>query len=748
MMQGLRTFFTRWNPAALPGLLALLLILTLQFAGSSLLGGFGMLIFDTYQRLHPRTYETAPVRVVDIDEESLRRYGQWPWPRTQIAELTRKLGNAGAATIAFDIVFSEPDRTSPPQLASAIRRSGGSSELAATLEKLPDNDTEFARALADLPVVNGLFLTHDGLRQQAEPKAGFGWSGSEPNAILSQYSNAILPLPAIAEASSGLGVLTIKGDNDGIIRRAPLLARQGAAVMPALSLEVLRVAQGAGSILVKTSDGSGNMSGGTDVDIDSLKVGQFTVPTNGAGELWMYYTAPRADRVVPAWKVLSGSLPAAEMERLFGGNIIFVGTGAVGLRDLVSTPVQDRELGVIVHAQAAEQMILGRFLTRPDWAIGLERALVVVLGLALLTMLPRLGAAKGAAVGLLFGAVVLGGSWYAFQNEHYLLDPTYPLLAVLTVYLAETAITYYLEERRRRYIHRAFDRYLSPELVNRIAADPRQLELGGEERQMTVLFCDVRSFSRISESLSPKDIIRFLIGFLTPMCDILLERKATIDKFIGDAILAFWNAPLDDADQYRNAARSALAMVTRLEKLNAEMPVKADQPWPRDVKIGIGLNAGPCCVGNMGSAQRLSYSLIGDTVNLASRIEGLTKYYGISIAIGSALQEQIADFATIEVDRVRVVGRDTAETVSALLGDEALAMDPAFLAFAKSHGAMLAAYRAQDWNAARDRLDGACEEAARFGIEAVYILYRERILALTKAPPPPEWDGVFVATEK
>ena len=747
-MEQRRSILSRLNPAIVPGLLALALICVLQLAQPALLGGFGLRVFDTYQRLEPRSYEAAPVKVVDIDEESIRRYGQWPWPRTLIAELAGKLGAAGAGAIAFDVVFSEADRTSPPRLAEVLSRSGGDPQLAATLARMLDNDAVFAQTISGLPVVSGLFLSHDPLNAQAEPKAGFAWSGSEPGDVLTRYSNAVLPLKPLADASAGLGVLTLQGDSDGIIRRAPLLARQGGQVMPSLSLEALRVAQGAGSILVKTSDGSGNMSGGAAAEVDSIKVGAFTVPTNGAGELWMYYTAPRPQRVVPAWKVLSGDVPAPELERLFGGHIVFVGTGAIGLRDLVSTPLQDRELGVLVHAQAAEQMITGRFLTRPDWADGLERSLVLAMGLALLLLLPRLGAVRGASVGLLFAAAVLGGSWYAFTREQFLLDPTYPVLAVLAVYLTETVFTFTLEERRRRYIHRAFDRYLSPELVRRIAEDPGQLELGGEERQMTVLFCDIRSFSRISESLSPKDIIRFLIGFLTPMCDILIARKATIDKFIGDAILAFWNAPLDDPQQYENAARSALAMIARLKELNAEMPGKADQPWPGEVKIGIGLNAGPCCVGNMGSAQRLSYSLIGDTVNLASRIEGLTKYYGVPIAVGAALAAEIPQFALVGIDRVRVVGRDAPETLWALIGDEQVAADPAFSAFAAAHGEMLSAYRAQDWDRALGRLDGTRSAAAQFGLAGLHGLYRERIERLAKAPPSPDWDGIFVATEK
>ena len=451
---------------------------------------------------------------------------------------------------------------------------------------------------------------------------------------------------------------------------------------------------------------------------------------------------------MPAWKILNGGMTRADMEAAFGGRIVFVGAGAIGLRDLVATPLQERDLGVMVHAQAVEQMILGRFLSQPDWGAGLERALLLVLGIGLALALPKLGATKGSIVGAMLVGGIIAGSWFAFDQYHFLLDPTYPVLGITAAYVLETVLTYYREERQRAYIHNAFDRYLSPELVKRIADDPHQLDLGGEEREMTVLFCDIRSFSRISEKLSPKDIIRFLIAFLTPMCDILLGRKATIDKFIGDAILAFWNAPLDDPDQYENAARGALQMVARLRTLNPEMQAQDVEPWPGDVKIGIGLNAGPCCVGNMGSAQRLSYTLIGDTVNLASRIEGLTKYYGVEIAIGSALQSHLPGFAHIVLDQVRVVGREAPETVHALLGDEDMAAGNAFCDFAAKHAAMLTAYLGQDWHRAAEILDGLDDEAVRYGLVKLYALYRDRILIFSATPPGPDWDGVFSASEK
>jgi adenylate cyclase len=472
------------------------------------------------------------------------------------------------------------------------------------------------------------------------------------------------------------------------------------------------------------------------------------VPTTPAGELWLYFTEPNPARTIPAWKVLTGALTAAEMQAAFGGRIVFIGSGAAGLRDLVATPLRDREIGVMVHTQAVEQMILGRYLVRPDWAIGLERSLLLVMGLLLALLLPRLGAMRGAVLGAVAVAAMVLGSWGAFMRYQYLLDPTYPVLGLLLVYIVGTGVTFYREERQRAYIHRAFDRYLSPTLVKRIVDDPGQLELGGEVREMTVLFCDIRRFSAISEKMGPQEIIRFLIAFLTPMCDILLARKATIDKFIGDAILAFWNAPLDDPDQHVNAARGALEMVARLEQMNRVMAEQSATPWPANVKIGIGLNSGPCCVGNMGSAQRLSYSLIGDTVNLASRLEGLTKYYGVPIVIGAALHAHLPDFATLPLDRVRVVGRETPEQIYALVGSEDLALAPGFRRMQAMHADMLAAYTDRNWTLARAWIAAAAPYAAQFGLDGLYSAYRDRIARLEMQPPGDDWDGIFEPTDK
>ena len=731
---------------ALPGVLATLILLSLHVAEVPALRSLGNLLFDTYQRALPREYKPAPVRVVDIDDETLRRLGQWPWPRTDVARLTQALTDAGASAIAFDIVFSEPDRTSPARIAAMLAASPDAKGSFDAVARMTDHDVLFGRTLATSPAIPGFFLTRDRNAVRPEEKGGIAVLGSPVDDALPGFNGAIVPLTILSKAAAGAGFVSIVGDSDGIIRRAPLLARIGDRIVPSLSLEALRVAQQAGAIVVRGTDGSGEMGGGA-AGVVKLKVGSFEVPTTPAGELWMNYTLPRPDRIVPAWKILTGALPKAEMERLFGGHIVFIGTGAAGLRDLVATPIADRELGVIVHAQAVEQMILGAFVVRPDWAAGVERLGIVLFGLLLSLSLPRLGATWGGIV----AAVALGGcflaSWLAYRNSQLLVDPTVPALAIVTAYMVVTSFTYYREERARAYIRNAFDRYLSPEMVERIARDPGSLELGGEERDMTVMFCDIRSFSRISESLGPQQIIKFLIEFLTPMTDILLGRKATIDKYIGDAILAFWNAPLDDPDHPVNAARGALAMVAKLHELNALSPRPPGSHWPGEVKIGIGLNCGLCCVGNMGSAQRLSYSLLGDTVNLASRIEGLTKYYGVPIAVGSELAERLDGFGLLELDAVRVVGRDAPEHLFALLSAPE-AVTPEHVELAAAQSDFLVRYRSQQWEDASARLSELAPRFEGLGFMKLAHIYAERIAAYRIAPPAADWDGVYQAMEK
>jgi len=730
------------------GLAALALVVLLQWTDPAPLERLRLQVFDLYQAAAPRDAAAGErVAVVDIDEESIARLGQWPWPRTDLAELTRRLGAAGAAAVAYDIVFSEPDRTSPAAIAERYARLGRGGALGEAFARLPSHDALLAESFAAVPVATAFFLDPARRGRDIEPKASFTLHGSLPVAHVAGYSGALLPLPEIEAAAAGNGFVSLERDADGIVRRVPLVAIHRGIAVPALSLEAVRVARGAGSPNLLASDGSGQATSEAPTAV-AVRLDGTEIPVTDSGEMWVHFPAPGLRETLPAWSIISGTMRDADLARAVNGRIVFVGGSASGLQDLVSTPLSASSAGMTVHAAAAEQILAGNFLQRPDWAFGAELVLAVLLGGALALSLPRLGAAKG-ALAVLFGVgAVAAGSWLAFVRAHYLFDPTYPVLALATVYAVQTVAVFYREERQRSHIHAAFDRYLSPELVRQIAADPGKLELGGEERDMSVLMCDIRGFSRISERFAPREVIDFLIQYLTPMSDILLARRATLDKYIGDAILAFWNAPLDDPDQHANAARAALEMIAKTAELNRTMPGREGVVWPGEVKLGIGLNAGLCCVGNMGSRQRLSYSLIGDTVNVASRLEGLTKQYGVPIIAGSALAARLEGFVLLELDRVRLVGRDAPEGIFALLGEDGTLDRDAFSRLREAHAAMLRAYRARDWGAAEAALGAGRGAYEDLGIAGLHDLFGQRIAALRANPPGEGWDGVFQATEK
>lgn len=743
-MVRIRTMLERLGPA-LVGLITLALVLAAFWVDPAPAERARLQVFDIFQAAEPWEGPDGPaVVVVDIDEASIARLGQWPWPRTDLATLTRRLGEAGASAVVYDIVFSEADRTSPEALA---RRYDGL-PLGSLLDALPGHDAQFAGSFSEVPVVTGYFFLDAGEGgRDVEPRAPFTIAGTLPQRDVPTYSGALLPLPEIEQAAAGSGFVTLQGDEDGIVRRVPLVAIQGGALVPGLALEAVRVARDSGSPNLLASDGSGETLSRPGAAV-SVRIGEVEIPLNDAGEMWVHFPAQRQMDSEPAWPIVTGELSDGELARKVEGKVVFIGGSAEGLQDLVSTPLEQTTAGVTVHAAAAEQIIAGHFLERPDWARGLEGVLAIILAGSLALVLPRLGAALGALAALVGVAATAALSWFAFSRGGYLLDPVWPVLAIAAVYAVQTVAVFYREERQRSYIHSAFDRYLSPELVRQIAADPEKLELGGEEREMSVLMCDVRGFSRISERFTPREVIEFLIAFLSPMSEILLARKATLDKYIGDAILAFWNAPLDDPDHHANAARAALDMIARTRELNASMPGQADTVWPGEVKIGIGINSGLCCVGNMGSRERLSYTLIGDTVNVASRLEGLTKQYGVPIAVGEALAQELGGFALLELDRVRVVGRDTPTTIFALLGDEILKQGKAYLGLQEMHTEMLAAYRAQDWERAEELLEQGREGYETLGIPGLAALFAERITGLRADPPGADWDGVFQATSK
>ncbi len=724
--------------------------------------------FDAYLNIAPRPYVDAKVRVIDIDEESLARVGQWPWPRTVVARLVRRLTERGVKVIAFDALFAEPDQTSPARVSAQWPDGPGMKEIKARLSRLQDHDAALAAELRRSKVVLSFSPVGQDRSHLPAHKATIGYFSattakkaadgtlviqeSDDNATkyIDDFPGSVSNVPVLDSAASGMGSMGFTAEHDGIIRRAPLLFRLGESLYPALSVEALRVSEHTSGIRVKLSALNTDSWLRRWIDdatgIENLKVGRYTVPTDGQGRLWVYYTNDSAPRTLPAWKVMDAT---AVVEGLQDA-IVFVGTSAQGLKDLRSTPLNAAEAGVQVHANIVEQVLLKEFLDRPGRASRLEVIGTVIAGLLLLVLLLRVGATWAAPVGLAMIAAALGLSWHAFVAWHWLVDPVFPVTALASVFASFAAVGYVSSERDRRKITDTFGRYLSPKVVENLAKHPGRVELGGETREMTFHFCDIRGFTTISEKFDPHGLTDFINRFLTPMTEIILAHDGTIDKYMGDCIMAFWNAPMDVPQHARKACTAALAMHARLAQLNAQWQAEAkaagrDLP---EIHIGTGLNTGPCVVGNMGSTLRVDYTVLGDDVNLASRLEGQSKSYGVNIVIGPATRDQAPDFATLELDLIKVKGKTVPVHIFVLLGGPDDAKSAAFLALAEAHEAMLAAYRAQDWDGATRLLAQCRERAAGRHLEKLYALYDERIAVFRAEPPGAGWDGVFTATSK
>jgi adenylate cyclase len=703
------------------------------------------LVFDAYQRVSPRAFDPSlPVRVVDIDEESLKQVGQWPWPRTVLADLVTKLGQNGAAAIGFDMVFPEPDRMSPANTLRFWPNAEALAGLRQEIEKLPSNDQVFAEAIGTVPVVLGFIAAPQGT-SIPETKAGFAHGGDDPKLFVPFYPGAAASLKELQDKAQGTGSLNWIPDQDQIIRRMPMVIRIGDTLFPSFAADMLRLAQGASTYMVKSSGASGEKAFGEKTGIVNFRVGDFEIPTEADGQMWIRFSTEAKERYLPAWKVLNGEIGKDDIE----GRILLIGTSAAGLLDLRATPLDASVPGVSLHAQAIEQILQGSFLQRPDFATAAELLYILVIGVLIAFLIYRLGAAGSAVLGGAAVAAVIGISWYAFDALGWLVDPIYPAVALTAIYLVGTLVVFLRTERERNRVRHAFSHYMAPALVERLAGDPSRLKLGGETRDMTLLFSDVRGFTGISEGLDAEELTRFLNSLFTPLSNIILDEQGTIDKFMGDAVMAFWNAPLDDHAHPSHACSAALRMMREMEILNERWREEAEakgRPF-KPVRLGIGLNTGICCVGNLGSETRFDYSVIGDNVNVASRLEGQSKTYDVGTVVGESTTARAPDFAFLELDLLKVKGKTEATRVFALLGDTTLKQSPNFIRLAERHGEFLARYRAKDWDAA-EALSRECEKLNTSRLDRLYALYRERIAYFRINPPPPQWDGTAEALSK
>jgi adenylate cyclase len=441
--------------------------------------------------------------------------------------------------------------------------------------------------------------------------------------------------------------------------------------------------------------------------------------------------------------VLDGRVDPARI----AGRIAIVGSSAAALGDIKATPVSARMPGVEVHAQLLETIYTNDHLRRPSYAPGAERVFFVGMGLVLAIAGPLLPAGLLPVVLLVSVLGTISLSWYAFAAHSLLIDAAYPAFAIVALVLWLALAKYIREQAMRRSIRGAFGQYLSPVMVDQLVSDPQQLKLTGDTRELSIMFCDIRDFTTLSESYAnaPEDLTRFMNRYLTAMTEQIMERSGTIDKYIGDAIMAFWNAPLDVPHHARLACLAALGMTKRVRELGEEAQATGAD---RAIRIGVGINSGECYVGNLGSEQRFNYSVLGDPVNVASRLEGQTKTYGVEIIVGDTTMAGAPDLAGLRLDLVRLKGKTQPVWLFGLLGDAELAGSKEFVALARAHDAMLETYRRQDWDGAERQLTGCQAFGKPFRLGRLYDLYAERILALRQDPPGPDWDGVYVAPSK
>jgi adenylate cyclase len=730
----LRRFVRRFGLARAFCLILLVSLAALRISDPHLVEELRLRAFDAYQVVDPRVKEAKPVTIVDLDEASLARYGQWPWPRTRVAELVTTLRGMGAIVIAFDVMFAEPDRLNPAAAADVI--AGLDEDTKARLRALPSNDQMLADAISGARIVLG----ETGLPslvpqpEQPLPVTGLAMLGEDPQSFMFEFAGLLRNIPILEQAAAGRGILTIRPERDGIVRRVPMIVVAQNATMPSLSLEVLRVLTGTETILVRS-----NRAG-----ITGVAVKGFEVPTDANGQLWIHFARRDPSIYVSAADVLDGRvLPEAVARKL-----VLIGTSAAGLLDTKTTPIDRVMPGVEIHAQVLESMLTRSVLSQPNNAIGAELIAAILLGILIIWVAPLAGPGALLVLGTLITGVMINLSWYFYVWHRLLIDLTYPLGSSLLIYLTLVFSSFMREQAQRRQIRSAFSQYLSPALVEQLAQSPERLVLGGEEREMTFMLSDVRGFTSISETFKndPRGLTALMNRFLTPLTNAILGRKGTIDKYMGDAIMAFWNAPLDDKDHQVNACMAALDMLDKLEALNLELEEEAEESGRPFIplRIGVGLNTGKCLVGNLGSDVHFNYSVLGDSVNVASRLEAQSKVYGFPIIAGgeTALAAR-NDVAILELDFVIVKGKTQPDPVYAIVGRKEFGTTAEFKRLQALVAQLIECYRGRNWEGALQVIERGRQnsEAGRLGM--LLDLYSERIHELRSNPPPDNWNGAY-----
>jgi adenylate cyclase len=725
--------------------LALLACLLTDAAGWIEIPGLTQLerwAYDARVRLFLPSTRDPRIVIVDVDERSLKAEGYWPWGRDKLALMVQQLfARYRVRVVAFDTAFPETDPNAglPLLEAAAHGELRDDPEFQAFFERMRpslDRDRVFAEEIRKHPVVLGFLVSAQAERSAVLPPPAFPVTAladaqysyfSAPG-----YSGNIEPLEAAATAA---GHLYAALDPDGVTRSVPMFMQVGHDFYEAMSLAVLRIYLGNAPIKLERTV---VVSGGRKVGwMRSVNIGDAVrIPLDERMAALIPFRSQGSYRYVSATDVIRGTLGADEIK----DRIVLVGTSARGLVDVRATPMREDLPGVEIHASLISGALDNTVKSRPTETLAIAMLTIILVGIPFAVFLRRLSAlaATLAVAGVL--AVLLGVNAWAWQARNWVLPLAGPLVMLGGLYFLDVVWGYFAETRHRRLLTDLFGTYVPKEIVAEMAQHPEEYSMRGQSLDMTVLFADIRDFTSIAETRTPQDLKDLINTFFTTMTICIEDKRGIVDKYIGDAIMAFWGAPVRDAEHARHALECSLAMQKALRQLDT---VFAKKRWPA-LRIGVGLNCGTMSVGDMGSRFRRSYTVMGDAVNLASRLQDLTKEYGVGVLVSENVVRAVQDFVYREVDRVRVKGRREGVAIFEPMGVQGEVRGDVLSEIARFHQA-LAHFRERRW----DEAEALLEELAAGAPEVkLYRLYRERIDQFRASPPPADWDGVFGFTTR
>ncbi len=696
------------------------------------------IIYDTRLRLTMPGGIDERIVILDIDEKSLQEIARWPWPRDEMARLVTKLFDQyQIALVAFDVVFAESDFSSGIKrldelAAGQFRQVPGFAEAYGSLRPQLDNDGLFAQAIKGRPVVLGYYFNSDRDERRIavipEPVLPKGtYTGR--NIAFTTWAGYGGNIAQIQKSAASAGHINSLPDFDGVVRRVPMLAEYDGAYYEAFSLAVVRTLLGFPKVeLGYPEEGIAHKGY---VGLEWLKVGPLTIPVDEtASALVPYRGSKYSFRYISLADVLGERIPPGSLK----GKIALVGTTAPGLLDLRATPVDSVYPGVEIHANLIGGMLDRAIKQKPPYVLGAEVVLLLIGGVALAFLMPILSPLRAMLVSIIAMALIIGLNLVVWTEGGLVLPLASSLLMTVALFTINMAYGYFVESRSKRQFTELFGQYVPPELVDKMAEDPEKYTMEGRSEQLTVLFSDIVGFTSISEALTPKDLSAFINEYLTSMSLVIRDHRGTLDKYIGDAIMSFWGAPVADAEHARQGVLAALAMQARLIEINELVVARG---WP-PIRIGIGLNSGTMSVGDMGSKVRRAYTVMGDAVNLASRLEGLTREYGVGIIVGQATRDLVRDGVFRELDKVKVKGKDEPVAIFEAVGIEG-SLDRNLIDELKLWNQCLKQYRAQEW----DQAELSLLNLTRMNPEQkLYKEFTVRVAHMRSAPPGPGWDGV------